>query len=354
MYLLRNKLTTYSALFFMAVFISCGTKTNTVENLKEQKKKIVQQQKLNITVDKFHEQLWQWKQTFNASELNKLTKTEGSFFNLYCTKIINIGNPNDPKFSFYLSEFLKDPSVTQIYQEVLKQNKDFSAIEHNLSEAFTLYQYHFPKKIIPKVKTFVSGFNYGVVATDSILGIGLDMFLGKNHSFYKLANVPDYISYFLDKKYLVTECVKGWTETEFNTNNSTTSLLADMIQAGKSLYLCDVLLPDVADTIKIKYTATQFAWIQQNQAQAWQQLIAKQTLFSTDYMEKRKFMGEAPFTNGFPRQSPPRIGQFFGWMIVRAFMENNSNYTPQMLMQEQNAQTILNKSKYKPFKKPNT
>ena len=37
---------------------------------------------------------------------------------------------------------------------------------------------------MPEVVAFVSGFNYSIVASDSSLGIGLDMYLGKEYEYY--------------------------------------------------------------------------------------------------------------------------------------------------------------------------
>lgn len=353
---LKHLFKTTALLVITFIWLACSNSDNHSEKLLEKKSEILEQvqekpqKQIIIKIDPFHEKLWSLKKFFNKEQLEKLKKEEGNFFTLYCKKIINIGPPSDPKFEFYLTEFLKDPSVTEIYNEVLKKNKNFSSIEKELSEAFTLYNFYFPNRFIPKVKTYVSGFNYGIIATDSVLGIGLDMFLGSNHKFYKAVGIPDYLNYYMDKKYLITECVKGWIDTEFNSAEGNTNLLTEMINAGKVLYLTDIFLPEYHDSIKIKYNTRQYNWIKENEAIAWQQLIGKQTLFTTDYMEKKRFLGEAPFTKGFPRQSPPRLGQYFGWMIVRAFMEKHPDYTPAMLIKEQNAQLILNQSKFKPKK----
>ena len=71
-------------------------------------------------------------------------------------------------------------------------------------------------------------------------------------------------------------------------------------------------------------------------------------LYTKENSEIIKFMGEAPFTQGFPEGSPGRIGHYLGWQIVKAYMEKNSEVTISELMQEKDFQKILTKSKYKP------
>ena len=338
-----------------AGLFSCNNSGNTLEEFKEQKAEIIEEKKIDLKIDPFHLKLWNWKKNFNEPDLAELRKEYNVFFDLYCTRIINVGKPNDPKFSFYLSEFLKDLSVTEIYEESIKQNKDFSKLEKELSEAFTIYAHYFPNKKTPAIKTFVSGFNYGIIVNENTLGIGLDMFLGKNHSFYKMVGVPEYLSYFMRKDVIVSEAVKGWVESEFIIQNEPNqTLLNEMINAGKVLYLADVILPETQDSIKIKYASQQMLWMQENEVKCWKYLVDQKALFKIDYMEKRKFMNDAPFTSNLPRESPPRIGQYFGWQIVRAFMKNNPELTPDKLFSIKDAQLILTKSKYKPIQKNNS
>jgi hypothetical protein len=63
----------------------------------------------------------------------------------------------------------------------------------------------------------------------------------------------------------------------------------------------------------------------------------------------RKYIDETPFSKPFGNQSPGRIGQFLGWKIVKAYMENNPDITLNQLMQETDLQMILNKSAFKPI-----
>jgi uncharacterized protein YjaZ len=65
-------------------------------------------------------------------------------------------------------------------------------------------------------------------------------------------------------------------------------------------------------------------------------------------MDINKWINQAPFVAGIPKNSPGRLGQWVGWQIVRSYMKNNPQIPITELMTNQNAQEILAKSKYKP------
>ena len=64
----------------------------------------------------------------------------------------------------------------------------------------------------------------------------------------------------------------------------------------------------------------------------------------------QKYIAEAPFTPGIGEKSDsaPKLGIWTGWQIVKKYMDKNPELTLQQLMHENDAQKILNESKYKP------
>jgi hypothetical protein len=63
-----------------------------------------------------------------------------------------------------------------------------------------------------------------------------------------------------------------------------------------------------------------------------------------------KYTSDGPFTSVLSKQAPARIGHWVGWQIIRQYMNNNPDVSLEQLMQENDAQAILKKSKYKPRK----
>jgi hypothetical protein len=152
----------------------------------------------------------------------------------------------------------------------------------------------------------------------------------------------------MSKENLVIGALTGWVSTEFEQPESNANLLTEMVHQGKILYLLDALMPKTAKPLKVSYTTQQFNWCKANETQIWFYVIDNELLYTKKTSDVIKFMGESPFIQGFPEGSPGRVGHWIGWQIVAAYMEKNPNITIAQLMQETNAQKILNKSKYKP------
>jgi len=80
----------------------------------------------------------------------------------------------------------------------------------------------------------------------------------------------------------------------------------------------------------------------------WLYLIEYKLLFNSSYKEKKRYIDDGPFTSTFSNESPARTGQWLGYQIVNAYLKEHPEVKLPQLMEDQNYQEILNKSKYKP------
>ena len=71
-------------------------------------------------------------------------------------------------------------------------------------------------------------------------------------------------------------------------------------------------------------------------------------MYDKDLKQLKGLVEVAPTSPGMPPESPGNTGSWVGWQIIKAYMENNSNITLEQLLQEQDTQKILTKSRYKP------
>lgn len=303
---------------------------------------------LELQIKRFEKDLFSVKLGNAAESFSVVKKKYPLFFHLFTNNIIRIGNEDPVIASNNLQNFISDPEIKEIQQDVSAQFQDINFLEKDLSLAFKHYKYYFPEKLIPELITFISGFNYSIVSADSILGIGLDMYLGENNKYYGRIGLPKYKTRKMRKEYIVRDCMKGWIESEYIMNTSKNDFISHMIHNGKSLYFLDAVLPDASDSLKIGYTAEQLEFCKENEANIWAFFIEKKLLFSTDELEYLKYVNEGPTTSGMPKESPGMIGNWIGWQIVRTYMNRNPEVSLQQLMKNQDPQIILTKSKYKP------
>src|SRR2546426_4763022 len=127
------------------------------------------------------------------------------------------------------------------------------------------YKYYFPEKIIPKPITFISVFDYSIVATENVLGIGLQMYLGDTSRYYPSLQFPFFKIRKMRKEYIAADAMKSWLMTEWEEDPSQNDLLSQLIYRGKILYALNAMMPEAPDTVKTGYTKKQLEWCNENE-----------------------------------------------------------------------------------------
>ena len=303
---------------------------------------------LDLKINRFEQDLARLKLENLDEQLLKMDERYGEFFTLFAAGIINVGRIEDPSFKTSLMGFVDDAQINDVLDEVNKSFVDLTPLERELEEAFKHYMYYFPGKNAPKIVTYVSGFNSSLIATDNTLGIGLDMYLGPGNKYYQMLMLPQYKIENMTKEMIVADCVRGWVGSDLEMDQSNSTLLKQMIDQGKILYCLDLIIPLTEDRYKIGYTEEQLIWCDNSEGQMWAHLVDADILYTTDFTQIIKYVGEAPFTVGFPEGSPGRTGWWIGWQIVKSFMKKNEDVSVVELLQMGDAQLILSKSNYKP------
>ena len=338
---LKNLIT----LLVLAALFSCGNNPLDID---------VSDVKVDLKVKRFDQDLFKYANGISQKDVEELRINYGLFFQDFTESVINIGSDKTPTINYQLNAFISDSYIKEVKTDVDKIYTDFSPYQAELEVAFKHYNYYFPKKEVPVIITYISGFNYAIITDDSYLGIGLDMFLGSSYDAYAQLGLPQYKTAFMSKKGLVAGAMLGWISTEFELHDKNADLLSEMIHQGKIMYLLDAVIPDAKNSVKMSYTETQIKWCEKNEESVWFYFIDNDLLYTKETTEIIKYMGEAPFIQGFPEGSPGRIGHWLGWQIVKAYMKENPTISLQDLMMTEylmlnsNAQEILNKSKYKP------
>lgn len=287
----------------------------------------------------------------NYDSLNQaLLQQYGTFYDIVINRIANITDPANPQAGMYIKQFVEYQGIQETGQKLVADFSDFESYFLQIHQGFERYKAAFPDSVVPTVITFFSVFNYAVVATDSVLGIGLDMYLGKDFEYYPTMGFPMYKIEKMDKKYLVSDALKGWLQTTFDEDLSQADLFTMMVHHGKILYALDAFLPEIDATIKFGFSPEQLEWCRQNEFNMWAHFVDNNLLYSKEKAQIMKFMNEGPFTSGFDKASPAQTGVWMGYQIVVAYMRENKEVTLQTLFSKHNAQEILARSKYKPTK----
>ncbi|SFD37616.1 gliding motility-associated lipoprotein GldB [Algibacter lectus] len=291
--------------------------------------------KIDISVERFD----QFFAQTNLEELPKLKKAYPFMF------------PAAIPDSIWI-EKVNDTLQQELSGEVDKVFVNYQNTEEDLEELLSYIHYYFPEFNTPRVITTTSNVDYRnrVIVTDTIVLVALDAYLGKDHYFYQ--SIPKYISEDLRKEQIVVDVAEEYAKKHvFQPERKT--LLDEMIYFGKILYFKDQVIPFKLENERISYTQDELTWVKNNESSVWQYFVERELLYSTNSKLPNRFINPAPFSKfyleGIDGESPGKIGQYIGWQIVRAYMDNNDTSFKDMLIM--NAEELFNKSKFKPKKK---
>ena len=328
-------------LVFLIVFILTGCQSEPLDV-------DVSGVEVEVEFHRLDEDLFALNPAAGQTNTAELYSKYGDFFVDYCEGVLRIGHPESEGFEFSVAQFITDESMKTLYEDVEFEFEDLDEIEADLTEGFRYFKYHFPDSTIPTVVFNISALNYAIVATQSTLAIGLDMFLGADYPIYPMVGLPQYMYLNMKPDQVVPQAMKGWFQSMYETDAQRNTLLDYMIFEGKILYALDAVLRETPDSTTIGFSPEDMNWCTEFEPRVWAHLIDQELLYSTEYMSINKWINQAPFVAGIPKDSPGRLGQWVGWQIVRKYMQENPSVSVQELMSDQNTQAILARSKYKP------
>lgn len=243
------------------------------------------------------------------------------------------------------------PLWKELFDEVQRKYGNFEAQKAEIEMVFKHAKFYFPNTRLPKIVTVINEMDYDnkAIYTGDYLIIALELYLGKDHEFYK-SEFPAYIRQNFEASQIIPDVVTALSANQVP-EDINKNLLSQMIFEGKQLYLKDLLIPDFSDADKIGYTPEQIQWCQENESYMWRYFIDESLLYKTDSKLGNRFINRAPFSKFYleiDNESPGRVGAWIGWQIVRAYAENNKVDIKTLLSTD--ATELFNNSKYKPKK----
>jgi hypothetical protein len=281
--------------------------------------------------------------------VDSLRQKYGVFFDYYTEGVLDIGNYKDSSFYEYLEILKNDSIVLMAYYDVNRLYPDLKILTDKLTAAFKYYRYYFPDKYIPKVYSYISGYNQSVILTDSVLAIGLDKYLGADYDFYNKLQFHRYLSRNMYPEKIVSDYIETWIGGEWSLNlRQNNDLISKMLFEGKILYAAKMILPDEPDSRIFGFTDDQIRWCRNNEKNMWVTLIENKLLFTTDHFMIRKLTDLAPYTSEFTSESPGKACNWIGYNIITKYMKNNPTITLRELMDNNDYHKILEQAKYKP------
>jgi gliding motility-associated lipoprotein GldB len=338
---MRSKITLF--FLFSILTISC-TQNNKIDTTNIE---------VNLVVQRFDQDLFKINPAKVNQDLPALQKKYPKFYKDYFEKILNAGNTQNTEYFNTISNVLDGEAFKDLQKETNQVYPNFDKYQEEITEAFKRIKYFYPEWKAPKIITYISGFQVQTPIGSGYVGVGLDMFLGKDSKFYPalVETIPRYISRRFTPENITPRVVEVITREElFPELNNDKTLLSKMIYNGKLLYFMKQVEPETPDSTIIGYSSAQMKWATDFESDTYAFFLENELLFETDYFKIQKYLAEAPFTPGLGTQndSAPKLGSFIGWQIVKRYLEENTEIDLKQLMLEKDAQKILRLAKYRP------
>jgi hypothetical protein len=327
----------------LSLFTSCKNNDNDPD---------VSDIKIELSTKHFERDLFAAGSLQNTAELNKLLQQYPSFGKNFLITILNT-DPAWPADSVvaYVNSFTT--AYKKVYDSSQKVFSDFSPYEKEVKKSLQYLKYYFPSYAAPKkIITYIGPLDgYGDILDVDAFMVGLHHHLGANFSMYKSELVrttyPEYISNRFEPDYIAINCMKNVVADMYPEKTADKTLVVQMIEKGKQLYLLQKLVPFAKDHQLIGYTEKQFKESKQREAIIWDLFLQNNFLQSIDNNIIKNYIGESPKTAELGEASPGNIGSFSGWQIVQKFMNKFPETTLPGLMKT-DAEIIFEKARYKP------
>lgn len=332
---LKNQIVGLAILLIIISLISCQTENNRLDV------DISHIDIPTIEVKRYEQKLFDIDPANLTSALKKIQPDFGVFLN---------GDLDDTLNIIRLANYIDDTLLRNVNNDCQNVFPNLNALEADLAQAFRYHKYYYPKFQAADVYTYISGFDYEhpVQLMEQNVLISIDMYLGKDYYRYKKLGLPAYMLNRFDQHYIIKDCMKELAKQNINYRKIGPALLDMMVNEGKMIYYINAMIPSISDSILMNYTTAQMEWAINAEGSVWAFLLENEMLYAKENQPIQKFILESPFTSYFGADSPPRLGWFMGWKIVSSYMQRNQDVELFELMNEYDAQKILQQSGYKP------
>ena len=285
------------------------------------------------------------------SSIDALGNKYPDFSSIYFNQITGF-NKNNRKIDFLeaVHHFLTYKDYKGLADTVNQVFPDVKKIDKQLEDLFKHVKYYYPTAKVGDVYYFISGLNYwSAITVDTAVGVGLDMYLGKDYPNYAAVQIPAYQVATCEQKYIPVNVSKALYEDKYPFNPDGKTLLDLMIMKGKEMLYVEYMLPNAPDELLMGYTKAQLDWCQKNEGFIWNYFAQQKLLYNTHWQDIMRYVNEGPNSTGMPPESPGNIGTWIGWQLVRKYNQEHADQAwTKMIEQTMDGQSFLRAAAYKP------
>ncbi|MDR2764716.1 MAG: DUF2268 domain-containing putative Zn-dependent protease [Tannerella sp.] len=298
-----------------------------------------------IPVRRFDRDLYQLLQTDTPALQRQIAADYAPLLEVIGKSLFRTDSTRTSAFFDRLLNYYAEPTLKQLYRDALKQYENIESIENELENSFQFLQSRFPAMQIPAVYMHVSGLQQNVIVADSLLSLSIDKYLGADYPLYQDYFYPHQLRR-MERACVVPDYLTAWLLSEYPFRGDGRVLLERMIYEGKIKYILHQAYPQLIPEMWMGYTPAEYQWCRQNEKMLWRLVIERKHLYTPHAATTARYFSGAPSTF-IADDAPGHLGVWIGWQIVTKYM-NKTQVSLENLINDEDYQEILRKSKYKP------
>lgn len=246
------------------------------------------------------------------------------------TAMLNMGHPNENAFD----EYVKSEDLKVFSEEVNKTFPDLASLENILGGVKINIEKELAGVKMCDIYSIVStNRHHSIYMTDSLtMLLVLNHYLGANHDAYK--GFDEYIKATKDIKFIPYDIVEALiANTSFAyLPSGEENLLTMLMYQGALIEAKMRIVPGSTLALALGYNEDQLKWLEDNEQKAWESIVSQEMIYSTSPDNISKLISPAPTTTIINANAPGRAGRYFGYKIVKAYLEKNPSTTLAQLL----------------------
>ena len=253
-----------------------------------------------------------------------------------------------------MSEYARSRGVSMFGCAIRERLGATDSIEAALGEAASRSRSMIPELKWPRLYGIISTYDQAIILSgDSIALIGMNHYLGPDDEAYK-----GFDNYRRRDKRLaalpaqLTESLL-YSQWPYELPDKDATALSHMLYDGAVAWITMRITGTERPEEIIGWDEVQTKWAEANESNAWEALINRKMLYSTDEDYGMRLTQRAPATSMLHPDAPGRMGTWLGMRIIDAYMKSHPDTEPRQLLQKDfygNLKTLV-ESGYNPLRR---
>lgn len=218
--------------------------------------------------------------------------------------------------------YLSYPDARYTYDTVQQVFGKMPQIQEQLNQLATYYQYYFPDNApLTKAFTYLSEYHGDrlAIVEEGFVGLPLDMALGKGYPPYTFLKIPAYDQRTCTKEHLVPKAADAIAQNLVAqiTKPKGNHLIDLMLYNGKVMYLTDLFLPTVEDSLLFGFSSRQMSHCKRGEYTLYEHITSEELMYSSETKKINKYVTKGPFKPQF--DLPGNSGSWLGYRMILSY-----------------------------------